>query len=167
MTFLTLPLRPSGCRGIPSLREPFQIALSTEKEWAVAWTRRSAVVLSRCHLTFSSESTHSCGGGNSTVASSTTHVLMCLSRTKLGRLACHPLLVCLQLDRQLHHPPIVVVTGLNAVASDGADLLVVHLGLLAKSPTLGTHSAFLALPRHRRHRHRRRRHRRRRHRRRR
>jgi len=133
MTFLTSLLRPSGCRGIRIFREPFQIALSMEQEWAVAWTRQSAVALSRCHLTFSWESTRSCGGGNSTAASSTTHVLMCLSRTTLGQLACHPLLLCPQLDHQLHHPPIVAVSGLNAAASDGADLLVVRLGLLAKS----------------------------------
>jgi len=73
--FSHITSRPTGCRGIPSLRQPFQIAMSMETKWAAAWTRRSAVVLSGYRPTFSLVSTRSCGGGNSTVASSTTHAL--------------------------------------------------------------------------------------------
>jgi len=146
MTFLTSLPRPTGCRGIPSLRQPFQIAMSMETKWAAAWTRRSAVVLFRCRPTFSLGSIHSCGGGNSTVASSTTHALTCSSRTTYALLACYPPLplVCRH-HHQQDHLPIVVAFGPNAAAMDGVELLVVSLGLLAKSSTLTTFSAFLAL----------------------
>jgi len=161
MTFLTLLPRLTGCRGIPSLTKPFQIAISMETEWAQRWTRRSAVVLLRCRPTFSMGSTHSCGGGNSTVASSTTHALTCLSRTTIALIAWHPPLPLVGRQTQ-DHLPIVVPFGPNAAAMDGVELLVVCLGLLAKSTTRSTLSAFLAILRHhrrqRRHQRRQRRH---------
>jgi len=152
MTFRTSLPRPSGCRDILNLKEPFQIALSTETEWAVVWTKRPAVVHLRCQPTCKTESTHSCGGGNLMVGNSTTPVLTCLSEVwGFALLACHPPpkcrpLACLQQD----HLPIVLVDISNAAALDGVDLNVVCLETLAKSSTLTTLSVFLGFRQHQR-----------------
>jgi len=43
MTFLTSLPRPTGCRGIPSFRETFQIAMSMPPHHSRCWRRRAAV----------------------------------------------------------------------------------------------------------------------------
>merc|ERR1712013_300441 len=101
---------------------------------------------SRCLLTFSLEYTLSCGGGNSTEASSTIRVPMYSSQMKHAQLVCRPP----PASPQQGHPRLAVVLGPNAVAMGGVEPHAVCLSILAENSTRTTRSVYLALLRPRR-----------------